>query len=170
VYNRCGFSGFPGIDSRLQGVMMNAARTWIVIADGARARIAVNVGPGKGLEPALTHDFSAPRLHTSDLVSDRPGSYPDGASPSSHRVQPRTDRHDYEKSLFVRDVATAVEKGANGRSFDRLVLVAPPAILGKLRTALQPRIRAMVAAEVGKDLTHLSLRDLPQRLADVITL
>jgi protein required for attachment to host cells len=128
------------------------------------------VGPGKGLEPALAHDFAASRAPTSDLVSDRPGRYADHGTSGSHGVAPRIDHHDLEKSLFVRDIATAVERGANRRAFDRLVLVAPPAILGRLRTALPPRTRAMVAAEVGKDLTHLNLRDLPRRLADVITL
>jgi protein required for attachment to host cells len=51
-----------------------------------------------------------------------------------------------------------------------LVLVAPPAILGRLRTALKPRTRNMVTAEVGKDLTHLNLREVPKHLAATISL
>jgi len=153
-----------------QGVMMKAAKTWVVIADGARGRIAVNAGPGKGLKPAFKHEFAASHAPTSDLVSDRPGRYADGGASTSHGVEPRTDRHDYEKSLFVRDIAMAVERGANRRAFERLVLVAPPAILGRLRKALKPRTRNMVAAEVGKDLTHLNLREVPKHLADRISL
>ena len=149
---------------------MRAAKTWVVIADGARARIAVNAGPGKGLRPALKRDFAATRLHTSDLVSDRPGRYTDRGASGSHGVEPRTDRHDYEKGLFVREIAAAVESGANHRAFDRLILVAPPAILGRLRRALKPRTRNMVSAEVGKDLTRLSLRDVPDHLADAISI
>jgi protein required for attachment to host cells len=151
-----------------QGVMMKAAKTWIVIADGARARIAVNIGPGKGLEPVFNYEFAASHAPTSDMVSDRPGRYADGGPSGSHGVEPRIDRHDHEKSLFVRDIATEVERGVDRGAFDRLVLVAPPAILGRLRMALKPRTRAMVTAEVGKDLTHLSLRELPERLADAI--
>ena len=149
---------------------MKATKTWVVIADGARARIAVNLGPGKGLKPALNHEFAASHAPTSDLVSDRPGRYADGGASATHGVEPRTDRHDYEKSLFVRDIAMAVERGANRRAFDRLVLVAPPAILGRLRTALKPRTRKLVAAEIGKDLTHLNLREVPKHLADRISI
>ncbi|MGF1641380.1 MAG: host attachment protein [Rhodospirillales bacterium] len=149
---------------------MRATRTWVVIADGARARIAVNEGAGKGLRPALRRDFAASRLPTSDLVSDRPGRYAGGGAVASHGVEPQTDRHDHEKTQLVRDVAAAIERGADRRAFDRLVLVAPPAILGKLRTALKARTRRLIAAEIGKDLTRLSLREMPQHLADAIAI
>jgi protein required for attachment to host cells len=31
--------------------------TWIIVADGSRARVLANDGPGKGLRPAITGEF-----------------------------------------------------------------------------------------------------------------
>ena len=37
-------------------------RTWILIADGARARMLLNEGPGTGLKPATDAEFEADHL------------------------------------------------------------------------------------------------------------
>jgi protein required for attachment to host cells len=79
-----------------------------------------------------------------------------------------TDRHEYEKFLFARDLAAVVERAATAKRFERLVLVAPPAALGRLRLALTQRTRRMIRAEIGKDLTHIPFRELPAHLGEVI--
>ena len=39
--------------------------TWIIVADGSRARVLANDGPGKGLRPAIAGEFhhDAPPTH-----------------------------------------------------------------------------------------------------------
>ena len=147
---------------------MRPQKTWIVVANGARARIARHDGPRKGLRPAMNFEFAAPHAPTRDFVSDRPGSYPDRGALGMHRLAPRTDRHDYEKTLFAFDLAKVIAKAVNHKEFDRLVLVAPPAALGRLRAALNRRARALIAAEVSKDLTHVPFYALPAHLRDVV--
>jgi len=58
---------------------MKPTRTWVLIADGARARVLVNDGPGRGLAEVDGLEFSADHSATHDLVSDR-----EGRSYSSH--------------------------------------------------------------------------------------
>jgi protein required for attachment to host cells len=149
---------------------MKAKTTWIVIADGARARIAINDGIGKGLKPALDYEFAAPHAPSGRMISDRPGRQADPGGGASHGVEPRLDRHDYEKVLFARDIAAALEEAAHRKAFDRLVLVAPPAALGRLRAALSSNLRQQVAAEISKDLTHLPLHKVGDHLNDAIAL
>ncbi len=49
-------------------------------------------------------------------------------------------------------------------AFDRLVIVAPPQVLGALRGALSSTVRARVASEVSKDLMNCSSYELPKHL------
>lgn len=142
---------------------MKARRTWIVVADGARARIALNRGPGSGVVPAMPYEFAAPHAPTRAFVSDRPG-YHSERGTAGHRFEPKHDRHHFEKQVFARDLAEVIDDAAADRRFDRLVLVAPPAALGRLRAALTARARRYIVAEVRKDLTHLPLRLLPRYL------
>ncbi len=149
---------------------MRAQKTWIVVANGARARIARHDGPRTGLQPAMNFEFAAPHAPTKDFVSDRPGNYPDRGALGTHRLAPKTDRRDYEKALFAGDLAKLIAKAADHREFDRLVLVAPPAALGRLRAALNRHARAMVTAEVSKDLTHVPIHALSAHLHEVVGL
>ena len=147
---------------------MRAKTTWIIIADGAHARIARHEGPGTGIVSALDHEFAAPHAPTRDFVSDRPGSYPDRGALGTHRLAPKTDRHEHEKVLFAADIGAVLNKAAEDKAFDRLILVAPPAALGHLRAALNDRTRALVTAEIAKDLTHVPMHGLVEHLRDVI--
>lgn len=152
---------------------MISATTWIVVADGARARIAESRGTREMLQSALTCDFAAPHAPTQALVSDRPGRYRPGrhgehAPGRRHAVQPRTDRHQFEKALFARHLSGVLEDAARSRRFNRLVLIAPPAALGRLRAVLGPRARTMLAAEIGKDLTHCPLFGLKRWVRPVL--
>jgi protein required for attachment to host cells len=117
---------------------------------------------------ALDHEFAAPHAPTRDFVSDRPGTYPDRGALGTHRLAPKTDRHEHEKVLFAADVGAVVNKAAEEKAFDRLIVVAPPEALGNLRAALKEHARALVTAEIAKDLTHVPLHALAEHLRDVI--
>lgn len=142
---------------------MKSTRTWILIADGATARIFLNDGPGRGLTPAVDDDFSTDLPPTREVMADRPGTSASGAGPR-HGYAPRVDWHQFEKRRFAASMAGVLNAAAHRRAFDRLVLVAPPEPLGALRAHLDPAVRRRVAKEIGKDLTNLTEHELPKRL------
>lgn len=142
---------------------MKATRTWILIADGARARIFQNAGPGRGLTPAVDDDFDTDLPPTREVMADRPGTAVPGSGPR-HGYAPRVDWHQFEKRRFAASMADVLNAAARRRAFDRLVLVAPPEPLGALRAKLEPLARQRVVREIGKDLTGVDDRDLPSRL------
>lgn len=144
--------------------------TWILIADGARARILLNEGVGKGLKPAMDQEFEASRAATRDLGSDRPGRTFESADGSRHALAPRADWHQQEKQKFARHMAKVLDAAALRKTFDRLVLVGPPQTLGLLRQALKPGTRRLVSAEVAKDLINIAPGDLPRHLGDAVLL
>ena len=145
-------------------------RSWVLIADGARARILVNEGRGSGLEPVPGKDFNATHAATRVLGADKPGRVFESADSARHAMAPRVDWHEYEKHLFARMIAADLDKAAERRAFDRLVLVAPPKSLGELRAALGAETRKKVTAELAKDLTSIPDHDLAPHLAETVPL
>lgn len=142
--------------------------TWILVADGARARIFANSGPGKGLQPAVDQEFAA-ELHPSrEIVSDRPGHVRESVGAARHAIEPRVDWHRFEKEKFAKSMAKLLDEAAERGAYSRLVLVAPPRTLGDLRGALNPRTKSLVAGEIDKDLTHITPHELPDHLYKVL--
>jgi len=137
--------------------------TWILVADGARARILKNEGPGKGLQPAVDEEFHHELPRTHEMGTERPGRVHESANATRHAVEP-VDWHRFEKEKFAKEMAKILDKAAAGGAFDRLVLVAPPRTLGDLRGALAAATRKKVTGELDKDLTQITLGELPEHL------
>ena len=143
--------------------------TWVVGADGARAFIVANQGPGSG----LTIVPGSPREHdsakTSELGSDRPGrSFNSDHSGTRHSMAPRIDWHQYEEQKFAQGIATLLDAARERNEFHHLVLVAPPKTLGDLRASLGKQTQALVSGEIAKDLTRHTIDDLPSHLAGLV--
>ena len=148
---------------------MKAVKTWIIVADGARARVLCNDGPGKGI-----HQLVAMAAETTDatheLGSERPGRVNESVGSHRHAIQPRVDRHEAAEKEFANRIAHYLDENAEQHSYERLVLVAPAKTLGYLRAGISKNSARLVTGEVTKDLTHTAIADLPAHLADVMAL
>jgi protein required for attachment to host cells len=143
--------------------------TWVVVADGARARILANEGPGSGLVPVFAREQDLPK--TRELGADRPGrSFSSMQSGTRSAMEPRVDWHQFEKQKFARSMAKLLDDARTKQAFDRLVLVAPPTTLGELRATLDKHTQALIAGEVAKDLTRHAVDEIPSHLDGVIRL
>ncbi len=145
--------------------------TWVLIADGARARVLAQDKPFQALKPALAEEeITGSTAQSKEIGSDRPGRSFDSAGEGRHAMVPPTDPQRYAKYAFARELAERLEEAAHGGRFDRLILVAAPKTLGDLRELLPGVVKARVVAEIDKDLTHVPARDLPRHLAGVLKL
>ncbi len=144
----------------------SATTTWILVADGAKARILARHGGHGPLEPASNLCFAEAeaRLPTRDIGTDRPGRVHESANAARHAMEPRVDWHRFAKEQFARDIATALEAAAKDKLYEELILVAPPRTLGDLRQALGQHAKALVTGEIAKDLTNLPDHELPAHL------
>ena len=149
---------------------MKTQKTWILIADGARARLVESQGVGAALTPVGNATFGASHAPSRDFGTDKPGRTHDRSGTRQTAKEPRTDWHTFEKERFATDMAHVLDVEAERNAFDRLVLVAPPKTLGVLRKELGAGALKRVVAEVGKDLTHLPDRELAPHLAAEIRL
>ena len=145
-------------------------KTWIVIADGMHARILRQDRRGAPLAPALDQELYEPAAQgfSRDLRSDAPGRGFNSGSGARHAMEPRTDPKAHEKHLFARRVAELINDAAMRKTFDQLVLVAPPKTLGELRTQLAEKARKLVIGEIDRDLVKTPVPDLPGHLSEVL--
>jgi protein required for attachment to host cells len=147
---------------------MKPKRTWVLIADGARARILRNDGPGTGLRPVEGCVFVGDHAPTHEIMSDREGRTASSVGSARSAVQARSDPHRELKRKFVHRLADALAEGLAQQAYDQLVIVAAPPALGDLRAALSAHVRGKVTAEVAKDLTKTPDTELTQHLIDAL--
>ena len=139
--------------------------TWLLVADGAGARLLRLDTATRRLELVADRPHEAGRTKTSDLMTDRPGRSLDSSHVGvRHAMEPRTDPRRIERHRFAAELAAEVEAAANQERFSDLVLVAAPAMLGELRAALPERLAELVRQEIPKDLAGLSLPELQTQL------
>lgn len=149
---------------------MKPIRTWILIADAARARVFETRGRGSGLTPVEDMTLDAELPPSREIGADRPGRAFNSVGNMRHAMEPPTDPHREQKRQFARRIASAVEERQAARSFDRLVIVAPPVTMGDLRAVLPEKVKAAVTAEIVADLTNTPVAELPAHLADHVML
>jgi protein required for attachment to host cells len=147
---------------------MKPTITWILIADGARARILRHEGPGKGVQQVEGLEFSQGNKRAQDIMADRPGRSFQSAGDKRSAYEPQTDPVEKREADFVQRLAEYLETERQRGAFDRLVLVASPIALGALRASLNPHLDAMVMAELNKDLTKVPNNEMGKHLEGVL--
>ncbi|MEO9873609.1 MAG: host attachment protein [Anderseniella sp.] len=147
---------------------MKPVRTWILLADGTRARIVCNTGPGKGLQEVPDMEFEGDNSRSGDLMADRPGRTFDSSGAHRHAMEPHSDPQREAKRSFASELVARLEDQLQAKAFDRLVLVAAPATLGDMRKVLPKPLLAVVYGEVSKNLVHVPNQELGDHLAEVM--
>lgn len=129
--------------------------TWVLVLDGEKALILENAG-----------DAAAPSLRqvAKDLNAD-PGSPGDSSDGDRAAEQRHATHHAEAEPDFLRETARGLYRDAHRGRFRRLVLVAGPEALGRLRRHLHAEVEARVVAEVHKTLTRHPLPEIERILA-----
>lgn len=147
---------------------MKPVKTWVLIADGARARVLENDGPGKGLTAISRLVFEGEHAQTHDIVSDREGRTHSSHGPQRSAIDAHTDPHRELKRSFAHQLADSLARECEAGAFDRLVIVASPVTLGDLRKLLPAKVAAKVTGELHKDLTKTPNGEVASHLTDLL--
>lgn len=147
---------------------MRQLRTWILVADGARGRIFESIGKSADVTEleGLRRETDLPP--TRELDDDRPGRGNVPATTHRHGFQPTSDSHRELKRDFAEELAALLDEQLAAGAYDSLVVVAAPTTLGDLREAFSDRVRNVIKAEIDKDLTKHSARELRAHIGDVL--
>ncbi len=148
------------------------AKTWILVAHDAGARLFENEGPGKGIELIEELDHPEGRERDRDFDSDRPGRSfrKNSADPRRAAMSRSESPHERVVSDFARALAQKLQHGRTSNRYDRLVLVAPPRFLGLLRSSLDGPTAQLVVGSLDKDLAAQRESELAEHLGEVIAI
>jgi len=135
---------------------------WVLVADGGKAVIYRNQGDEAMIDLRTVATREQDVAPARELGTDRPGR---GFGTDGRRsAMGQTDFHDQEETRFVLDVAADLAEALGRGDFSRLVLVAPPKVLGWLRTAMTPQLAEVVIGEIVKDLAHREVEVVEEHL------
>ncbi len=142
--------------------------TWILIADGAQARIFAHNGPAKGLSAVDGLSFSQEPLKNQEIVTDRPGRSFSSVGHGRSAMEPQTDPVQHREAEFMRMMAGVLEEKRREGAYDRLIIAAAPTALGDIRPNLSDAVKKTVIAELSKDLTSIPTGQLANHFADIL--
>jgi protein required for attachment to host cells len=129
--------------------MMNDT-TWIVVADGGRARFFEAAG--------LTFDLQ----EIEDL--DNAGEHTSGLTEKDAEALARDERAQKEREKFATRVAAYLEQGREHQRYARLVIAAESRFLGMVSDALSEETRRLIFERVSEDLSKFGKAEIRARL------
>lgn len=129
---------------------------WVVIADGEKALFLRNEGDAVHPNLEVFREMEQENPPDREQGTDKPGRFDDGGPGHRSGVQ-ETDWHQIGKERFAKDVAARLYKYAHAGKFDKLILVAPPKVLGDMRDQLHQEVNERVIGEIPKTLTNHSI-------------
>lgn len=142
---------------------MLKAKTIALVADGEKALFLRNAGTK--LEPQL----EPIRVETQELeenrevYTDRAGRMYDGGKEQKSAME-QTDYKQIERGRFAEEMAGILSRMLQRKDFERLIIAAPPSVLGELRPRLHKTVEAAVVAEVAKDFTNMPIGEVQNKL------
>lgn len=149
---------------------MKQKRTWIVIADGAKARILQNTGRMEGVHQLPDSEFHDSHPPSREIMSERQPRVHESVGAARHAIELRTDPHEYRKQQFLMRLAEHLERAWQHGDFEKLIVVAPATALGELRKQFSPSLHKCLLAEIAHDYAHQSNDYVYQHIKDNLPL
>jgi len=142
-------------------------RTWLLVADGRTAKV-FETDDGGGFEKVTDMALAIDLPKNRDILADKPGRTFDSVGAGRHAKENTADPRRELKREFAGTIVDALRQAMLAKRFDRLIVVAPPALMGDLREELPKDIEDKVAGEVTSDLTNTPERQLFAQLKDIL--
>lgn len=125
-------------------------RTWVVVADGRRARFFEE--PARGVPLRELEDLAMAQDEQVEVaIRDRPARSFDRVGPGRHAMTSTEAPRDLEKERFLGRVAERIDAAVQRGAFEHLSLIAPPRALGRLRESLTETARRRITIVESKD-------------------
>ena len=136
----------------------------VFVGDGERAVFFRNRGSIQKPDLAVESVFQQQNPPTHEQGADRPGRVHARLGPQRSAVED-TDWHQLTAERFTLEVADALYRLAQANHFQKLIVVAPPKVLGTLRKAFHKEVRDRLEAEVPKELASYTTNNIKNELA-----
>ncbi len=164
----------------------NTLQTWLVVADGEHAVVYVRTRaerfvPQRSKQDAthshytnqsewkldIVRELNADPEALFDTQGDR-GEVFDSHGYGRHGTAPKESLQEHRSRGLIENLAEMLNEAFAQSEFLRLVLTAPPKLLGELREGLDANVRQAVVAELPKNLSHESTSRLVDLLGEAL--
>lgn len=145
---------------------MKPVITWIVLANARSTRVVTHQGPGKGLA-ALDG-----KIWYADKPSeprDQAGVGHSIAGPGIAAVE-QSDARLINDTRFAKKIVAQLSKDYQAKSFDRLILVSGPHMLGLLRAEIDGVLKRALIGAIAKDLSAQPMEKIETHLGELIAI
>lgn len=136
---------------------------WVMVGDGQKALFFRNRGDATHPNLEVVNVMEQDNPASSQQGTDRPGRAFSSMGTFRSAMQ-ETDWHKLEKHRFARDIADVLYAAAHRGQYEKLVIAAPPMIMGDLRKAMHKEVSDKIVAEVSKDLTNMPPHEIEKIL------
>ena len=145
-------------------------KTWILVANQAEAQIySSDRLPGDLLLVDVLENKEG-TSHARDLVSDAPGRAFDSTGSGRHAMEPNTGVKEEQRRRFVKEMVERLQTTQSKGGFDKLVLLAAPAVLGVIRKTLPADLTRIVIKEIPKDVIGQGVDKIQSQLVRAFAL
>ena len=145
-----------------------ATGTHLVVGDGKKDLILVN--EGTAFLPVLTVEEvlrqSNPQNH--DLGTDRLDRVYSSAGRHTGSPEP-VDWHQLNEDRFADEILVGLLELAKHEKLKRLVIIAPPRTLAELRHAMPEELKKLIIAEIHKDLTKHTIKEITHHVMEELS-
>lgn len=132
---------------------------WVVVADGAKALFLENQGDPDLIDLRVRRHDEQDVDANRDVASDRPGRRSDNGAGQKSALE-QTDWHEIEEARFNEALAERLNGLVQKGTISKLVLVADPRSLGRLRPLLAAATTSALISEIPKDLAHQTIESI----------
>jgi protein required for attachment to host cells len=147
--------------------MLEDGETWLLVADGRRARVLIEPRRGATLQAPKEWALEIGPDETYE-AQDRPARSFDRVGNGRHAMDKGRSLHEQEEEKFLKRVAERIADAEKHGQFRHLAIAAPPRALGILRAQLPPAVQARVRAETPKDVVDEDAAALRERLQEML--
>lgn len=139
--------------------------TYIVVADGARARIFTRDALKLVEQENLVN--AEGRLHEGDLVTDSPGASVHESASSTARSSDEGSALEHAREMFAKQIAERLYTARIDNSMEKLVVVAPAKFLGLLREKLDGSTQKLVIHTLTKNLSKSTVEGIQEAVSEL---
>lgn len=136
----------------------------VLVGDGQKALFLRNKGTPQRVSLAVEQVFEHDNPPTREQGTDRPGRASASVGAARSAME-EADWHHIAKERFAAVLSEALYRHAHANRFEKLVVIAPPKILGDLRKVLHAEVAARIAAEIPKELTSHPVAEIERLIA-----
>lgn len=136
----------------------------VLIGDGAKALFLRNKGNPLNPRLVVEHILEQKNPASRDQGTDRPGRSVASVGAMQSAME-ETDWHELAEERFAAEIAEVLYRHAHAKHFDKLVIVAPPKVLGRLRKSFHKEVTERIAAEIPKAMTSIPVPEIQRLLA-----